>query len=169
MEELKKRYGDGADAKTAEKIAASSFRYHLLKFNPTKPVTFRWEDALDFNGDTAVSIMYSMVRASGILNKVSNEGAIPNMENFPESEKSLLLLAYIYPYKLMDAAKSDKPEIIANYAFMLSTAFTRFYEDVKISEQAPEIKNRQLETVKIFRTIIEDACNIIGIMKVDKL
>ena len=69
----------------------------------------------------------------------------------------------------MDAAKSDKPEIIANYAFMLSTAFTRFYEDVKISEQAPEIKNRQLETVKIFRTIIEDACNIIGIMKVDKL
>ena len=50
-----------------------------------------------------------------------------------------------------------------------TTAFTRFYEDVKISEQAPEIKNRQLETVKIFRTIIEDACNIIGIMKVDKL
>ena len=169
MEELQKRYGESADAKTAEKIAASSFRYHLLKFNPTKPITFRWEDALDFNGDTAVSIMYSMVRASGILNKVSNEGATPNMENFPESEKSLLLLAYIYPYKLMDAAKSDKPEIIANYAFMLSTAFTRFYEDVKISEQDPEIKNRQLETVKIFRTIIEDACNIIGIMKVDKL
>ena len=169
MEELQKRYGENADIKTAEKIAASSFRYHLLKFNPTKPVTFRWEDALDFNGDTAVSIMYSTVRASSILNKVSSEGATLDSENFPESEKNLLLLSYIYPYKLMDAAKSDKPEIIANFAFMLSNAFTRFYEDVKISEQPPEIKNRQLETIKIFRTIIEDACEIIGIQKVEKL
>ncbi len=169
MEELQRRYGENADVNTAEKIAASSFRYHLLKFNPTKPVTFRWEDALDFNGDTAVSIMYSMARVTGILNKVSSEGATLNMVNFPETEKELLLLAYMYPYRLMDAARSDKPEIIANYAFMLSTSFTKFYEDVKISEQPPEIKNRQLETVKIFKTIIEDACEIIGIMKVEKL
>ena len=40
----------------------------------------------------------------------------------------------------------------------------RTQSSTAVTKQKP-----QLETVKIFRTMIEDACDIIGIMKVEKL
>lgn len=169
LEELKKRYGEEADPSTADKMASSSFRYHLLKYNPSKPITFRWEDALDFNGETALFIMYSMVRASSILKKVETSVNEISMEGISESEKELLLNLYLYPYRLTEASRNSKPEIIANYAYQLASKFTTFYESTKISEQPESIKKRQLELVNFFLKILEDSCEIIGIQKVEKL
>ena len=169
VEEIKKRNPDKIDAnEIGRKIAISSLRYYMLKISMSKPITFKWQDALDFNGDTAPFIMYSRTRANSILRKVKEQSQ-KDLKNMNKEETDLLVEMYKYPYKLKDAFKNLKPETLTSYLFSLSKKFMHFYENCKIIDEQEGIQGRRLSIVKNFLRIMDDACQIVGIEQVDRM
>ncbi len=166
-QEIEKRYGS-SDKSTAEKIASSALRFYILRINPSKPITFRWEDALDFNGETAPFIMYSYTRASSILEK-SGSGGNFTEEDMNKEEIDLIVHLYEYPYKLKEAFNSLKPEVLATYLLSLSKKFTSFYENSRVIDQKDEIKNRRIAIIKSYTSIVQDCSSILGIKNVNKM
>ncbi|MGP6207763.1 arginine--tRNA ligase [Cuniculiplasma sp. SKW3] len=166
--EMVSRYGS-ANEDTANKIASSSLRFYLVKINPSKPITFRWEDALDFNGETAPFIMYSYTRAASIMDKANNEKGKYSDEQMHDSETDLIVYLYQYPYKMKEAYNSLKPEILANYLLVLSKKFTRFYENCRVLDEEESVKNRRLNIIGSYMNIVEDCSNILGIQNVRKM
>jgi arginyl-tRNA synthetase len=166
--EMESRYGSASED-TAQKIASSSLRFYLVKINPSKPITFKWEDALDFNGETAPFIMYSYTRAASIMDKVNEHIGNYSDENLHDSETDLIVFLYQYPYKLKEAFNSLKPEILANYLLVLSKKFTKFYENCRVLDESDTIRKRRIEIIKIYMNIVEDCSRILGIENVRKM
>ena len=168
--EVLSRYSEEKDVdKISRDIAVSSLRFYMLKINMQKPITFKWEDALDFNGETAPFIMYSYTRASSIMEKVKSSSERASSKNIEKEENDLILEMYKYPYKIMNATKSLRPDIITGYILDLSKKFTTFYEKCKVLGEETGIQERRLNILKTYMNIIDDSSQIVGIKNVKKM
>jgi arginyl-tRNA synthetase len=168
--EVLSRYSEEKDVdKISRDIAVSSLRFYMLKINMQKPITFKWEDALDFNGETAPFIMYSYTRASSIMEKVKSSSEEASSKNIEREENDLILEMYKYPYKIMNATKSLRPDIITGYILDLSKKFTTFYEKCKVLGEETGIQERRLNILKTYMNIIDDSSQIVGIKNVKKM
>jgi arginyl-tRNA synthetase len=168
--EVLSRYSEEKDVdKISRDIAVSSLRFYMLKINMQKPITFKWDDALDFNGETAPFIMYSYTRASSIMEKVKSSSERASSKNIEKEENDLILEMYKYPYKIMNATKSLRPDIITGYILDLSKKFTTFYEKCKVLGEETGIQERRLNILKTYMNIIDDSSQIVGIKNVKKM
>ncbi len=140
-------------------IASSSIRYNIVKVNANKPLTFKWSEALNFEGDSAPYIMYSYARSCSILSKSGDYDEISN--DYNEHEKKLIKAMYTYPYYLKNSVDYLRPDIIANYLLNLVKSFNEFYLNCTIIGD-PEMKKR-ITLLKLYKKILEDASNLIGI------
>ncbi|MEM0155802.1 MAG: arginine--tRNA ligase [Thermoplasmataceae archaeon] len=152
----------------AESVARSSIRFNIIRVNPSKAMVFRWSEALNFEGDSAPYIMYSHTRASSILAK-TNKVDVSDLHFSNDAEKTLVHRLYLYPYVLEEAAKTLRPDTLSNYLLGLVKAFNDFYTQCPVLNSPTEDRNRRISLVKGFRTILDDACKIIGISNVDEM
>ncbi len=159
IKEKRPEYDEEKIKEISNGIALSSIRYNIVKVNANKPLTFKWSEALNFEGDSAPYIMYSYARASSILNKSGDYNEIS--DNYNDHEKKLIKAMYVYPYYLESSANYLRPDIIANYILNLVKAFNEFYLNCPILGD-PEMKKR-ITLLKIYKKIMEDSSNLIGI------
>ena len=152
----------------SKNVARSSIRFNIIRVNPVKTMVFKWNEALNFEGDSAPYIMYSYTRASSILEKA--EDTIINDFRFTDDhEKKLVRSIYLYPYYLEEATKSLRSDIISSYILGLVKSFNDFYSQCQVLNAQEADRNRRIALVKMYRDILDDACKIIGIKNVDEM
>ena len=76
--------------KIAEAVGVSAVRFNIIKVSPDKGFTFRWEDALSFEGESAPFVMYSHTRACSISRKVGREPSAGKYGEVPSAMHELL-------------------------------------------------------------------------------
>ena len=117
----------------AEAVALGAIKYPMLSRENTKMVTFDWESALDFNGQSAPYIQYAHVRANSILRKTGNlqetEADFGKLSH--TSEVDLIELISHLPEEVQRAARELKPNLLANYAYELAKGFNDFYNQCR--------------------------------------
>ena len=76
-EEVKKRRAneltDSQMKKIAKIVGIGALRYNIIKVQPEKDIMFKWEDALNFEGNAVPFIQYAHARACSILGKNKDE------------------------------------------------------------------------------------------------
>lgn len=154
--------------KIAEVIAASAVRYSIIRVSAPKAITFRWDEALNFEANSAPFIMYSHARATSILEKAEEPGDKYDFNMDPE-EAELVKAMYVYPYYLMDAALDLKPDLIATYLISLVQKFNDFYGACRVIGTDPMTYSRRIRIVKAYRQILSDAGSLIGIRMLDQM
>lgn len=152
----------------SEAVAASSIRFNIIRVGANKSMIFKWSEALNFEGDSAPFIMYSYARASSILRKAGESNG-PLSQDFNEFEADLLRQMYFYPYTLIQAKNSLRPDIIANYSLSLVKKFNDFYSNCTVLDEDPGVRGKRLELVKMYRSTLQDACGIIGIRLLEEM
>jgi arginyl-tRNA synthetase len=153
----------------AEMVAIGAIKYPMISRENTKIVTFDWESALDFNGQSAPYIQYACVRANSILKRagVSTEyGQMPSVSfayELDAAEVNLIELIARLPMELGKAAKEYKPSQIATYAYDLAKAFNDFYNQCPVLNAEDEIRTARLALTNAARITIENALHLLGI------
>lgn len=149
----------------AEAVALGAIKYPMLSRENTKMVTFDWESALDFNGQSAPYIQYAHVRANSILRKV---GGRPDGE--PDygllthaSEVNLVEKISRLPEEVQRAAKELKPNLLANYAYELAKGFNDFYNQCPVLGAEPEVRAARLALVAAARWCLGNTLHLLGI------
>jgi len=151
----------------SKSVAKSSIRFNIIRINANKQVVFKWSEALNFEGDSAPYIMYSYARACGILKHAGN--AKPNHDNIVPQERDLIVTMYQYPYRIMEAKDSLRPDIIANYALDLVKKFNDFYRECPVSNSDEKTMGKRIRIVQIYKNIIEDVSKILGIELLEEM
>ncbi|MEM0139048.1 MAG: arginine--tRNA ligase [Ferroplasma sp.] len=146
-------------------VATSSIRYNIVKINANKPVTFRWSEALNFEGDSAPFIMYAYARASSILEKTDEQGELS--DDYDEYEKALIKAIYMYPYYIQDAKEFLRADIIAGYLLYLVKSFNEFYLNCPILNS--EYIKKRIKLLRLFKITMEDSCSLIGIKLLNQI
>jgi arginyl-tRNA synthetase len=149
----------------AEKVALGANKYPMISRENTKVVTFDWDTALDFNGQSAPYIQYAVVRANSILRRL-NEPA-PSKATFSHeltpAEVNLIEKISQLPEVVQKAAVEFKPLLVATYAFELAQAFNDFYTQCPVLSAEGSIRLSRLVLVQAAKIALENGLSLLGI------
>jgi len=174
-DEVKKRRGKELSEKKmkeiAETIGIGSLRYNIIKVQSEKDIVFKWEEALNFEGNAAPFIQYSHARACSILSKKQND--IKNVKTKSlkyNSEIDLIKKLAFYPIIIEDASDGLKPHIITSYLFEIASQFNQFYRDCPVlTEKNKDIRNARLALVDATRIVLRNGLDLLGIIAPEEM
>lgn len=171
LEEVKKRRtGDLPTEKMeeiAEVVGVGALRFNIAAVQAEKAITFRWEEALDFEGASAPFIQYSHARASSILRKAAAE-ADARPEAHPElvldpSETKLVSTLARFPLVVEECAESLRVHPVAFYLLQVARDFNAFYRDCPVITAEPRARESRLFLTKATQTVLKNGLDLLGI------
>jgi arginyl-tRNA synthetase len=182
-EEVAKRNPEESDEfkeTVGAKVGTGAVRYFMLKASPDRKITFRWEEALDFNGDAAPYLQYSFARAQRILEKAEMESTGKAELTLLSSEAEFALVKAIarFPEEILEVVRGLKKDVwgtsfgsnkIAGYCYELATLFSKFYDSCPVLKAEPTTRAARLELVSAFRITMGNCLRILGIPVVEKM
>src|SRR3990172_6782152 len=158
--EVEKRRPELAEAKKreiAELVGAGALRYNIGRVQAEKPLTFRWEDALNFEGDSAPFLQYAHARACGILAKAGDGGAWDPAALTHVQEGTLIRLLARLPGVVASCATNRRVHPLAAYAYALAVQFQRFYEEGPVLLGEEPVRSSRLPLVRGTRIALGNA------------
>jgi len=183
MVEVDKRNPDENDEfkeTVANQVAVGALRYFMLNASPDRKITFRWDQALDFNGDAAPYLQYSLARANRILERTEQDemgnADLSKLASDPEFE--LVKSIAKYPDEILAVARAMKKELwgtsfisnrITAYGYGLATLFSKFYDSCPVLKAEPGVREARLELVKAFKIVMTNCLQILGIPVINRM
>lgn len=141
--------GDPIDDEELERSAAvmgyAAIKYFDLKNNRKTDYKFNYDAMLNFNGDTAVYLLYSHARIASILRKAEASKGVSVDTLKEQSKLQLLEPAEVtlgvhlvrFPEAIEEVLEEMMPNRLTDYLYELSQKFTHFYSECQVvgSEQ----------------------------------
>jgi arginyl-tRNA synthetase len=164
----------------AEAVGCSAVRFNIIKVAPDKGFTFRWEEALSFEGGSAPFIMYSHTRACSILRKLESLGidaanllstfdlASFDLSASPQSMVDLLRRLALHPDALADSVENNRPHQFANHLLNLAINYNTFYRDCHIVQDGA-VNVLYLAISEAARHCIRRGCEGLGIIPITQM
>ena len=151
----------------AQVVGVGAVVFGALSVNRIKDVTFSWEEALSFEGETGPYLQYTHARACSILRKA---GVSPEtMATFtPEklhepAELRVVKTMYLFPEKVLSAAHEYEPSIISRYLIELAQNFNGFYHECQVLVDDQDLQQARLVLVWAVKTILATGLGLLGI------
>ncbi|NLM36506.1 MAG: arginine--tRNA ligase [Firmicutes bacterium] len=150
----------------AQMVGVGAVVFGALSVNRIKDVTFSWEEALSFEGETGPYLQYTHARACSILRKAgfSLEKAVlaPEKLNEPAALRVVKTL-YLFPEKVLSAANEYEPSIISRYLIDLAHDFNGFYHECQVLVDDPGLQQARLVLVWAVKTVLATGLGLLGI------
>lgn len=169
--EIQKRR-DCVDETSAKAIAYGAVKYSILKTSNDKNVTFDWDSALSFEGDSGPYLQYSLARIFSILrNFTDTKITNPDYSFLVQKEEVELILEIAKMNEIIElASKYLSPHIIANYLYGLTQKFSRFYHQHSIiNASSEELKIARYHLILALKQVIMNCFSILGIDYVETM
>ncbi|HXQ49410.1 MAG TPA: arginine--tRNA ligase [Thermoplasmata archaeon] len=163
--------GTGEVEHIAEAVATGAVRYHIVRVASEKPVVFRWEDALSFEGRSGPFCQYSYVRAVSVLRKA--EATQPpylfDAARLVDPEEAALVRVIArLPRTVQSAARRTHVHALAGYAHDLADQFNRFYHAVPVLRSGDERPSR-VALVAAVRQTLGNALDLLGVPRLEAM
>lgn len=166
LEEVRKRRPELPESRMreiAETVGVAALRYNIVRVQAEKKITFRWEEALNFEGNSAPFLQYAHARACGILDKAGDPGpGDPALLRHPQEGRLGKLLAK-FPSVVRDAAETRRPHAVAGYAYDVAAQFNQFYRDCPVLSADPPLRAARLALVDGTRIVLGNALDCLGL------
>ena len=149
----------------ALKVAIGAIKYPMVSRENTKIVTFDWESALDFNGQSAPYIQYAYVRANSLLKRAGKIEESTEFFNYQLQSSEINLIEQLsrLPGEVKRAAEEFRPSLLSAYAYELAKAFNDFYNQCQVLKAEGKVRESRLGLVAAARTGIENVLHLLGI------
>jgi len=178
VRELHPDYSEELVSSISEAAGTSAVRFNIIKVSPDKGFTFRWEEALAFEGGSAPFVMYSHARACSIVRKCEKEGIdieanisnkeIPIPSQMPKGMVELLRTICVHSDVLSKAVNDRRPHLFANQLLQLATSFNSFYRDCMILKDG-ELNVFNLQLSEIARNLMRTSMEGLGIVPIEQM
>lgn len=180
VRELRPNYDEELVSKIAEAVGTSAVRFNIIKVSPDKGFTFKWEEALSFDSDSAPFVMYSHTRSCSIENKClelgldlaqinpSEADIIAALENCPDSLVDLLRTICVHNDSIARSVEQNRPNLFANQLLQLANCYNGFYRDCRIIDDG--VVNQVLFLISKFASkLLRSGMEGLGIDPIEKM
>ncbi len=162
----------------AEKIGVGAVRYTFLRNSRERDIVFSWEDVLDFEGESAPYLLYTVTRCASIERKAP-ESLLERADRISDEELGLLVSddeqellkeVWRFPQSVISARESHEPSVMMRQVMAIARSFNTFYHNAQILRAESEALGaaRLVLTRAVGRTI-SAGLRIAGIEPVEKM
>lgn len=152
-------------------LAASCIKYNMLNFNRKRTVNFNLESATDFQGNSAIYLLYNYARINSILEKANYCGFDEDVYKFKEElEYSLINSLYDFPDVVDNSYNTQESVVITNYLYDVAQKFSRYYKKISVlSEEDELVRKSRLALLNSTKIVLSNGMKILGINPIKKL
>jgi len=166
MNEIKARRSDLSEEemlKIARKVGIGAIRYNIVRVHPEKQLVFKWDEALNFDGNSGPYIQYVHARACSMLNKAGKykHSADPAMFK-DEYERALIKSLSKFSTVIKEAGEEKRVHALPAYGHEVAVAFNQFYAMVPVLA-SDENRDSRLTLVECTRTVLRNVLDCLGI------
>lgn len=148
----------------AWQVAVGAIKYFDLSHNLKSDIVFRWEEVLDFEGNTGPYLQYTHARIKSILRKAGKISPSKRLRFQRPEEWRLLRQMAFYPEAVGEAAKNYFPHYIANYLYKLASDFNLFYQRVQVLPEADkQLRNSRLLLISGVAQVLKNGLDLLGV------
>ena len=164
---------DGDIERIAHQVGIGAVRYDIVSKQPAKAITFEWEDALDFEAQSAPFVQYVHARCAGILDEAAEQGVdVPEPDGPLDVDASALetdaardLLREVarFPAVIEAAADELKPHTVATFTREFADAYNAFYRECPVVTADDELRDARLAVVAAAKHTMANALDVLGV------
>jgi arginyl-tRNA synthetase len=157
----------------ARQVGTGAVRYDIVAKQPTKSITFDWDEALNFETQSAPYVQYIHARCCGILDEATARPDVAIPEDGTElavdtlktpEERTLIGTIARFPAVVESAAAELQPHTIATYTRDLAEAFNAFYRECPVLEaESVRIRTARLALTLAARNTVANALDALGV------
>ena len=167
----------------AHEVGIGAVRYDIISKQPAKAITFEWEDALDFEGQSAPFVQYVHARCCGILDEAADAGIeVPGVTADAggavdygaldvdaavfETEEARDLLREVarFPAAIEEAANDLEPHTIATFTREFADAYNAFYRECPVvTAEDEELRAARVALVAAAKHTMANALDVLGV------
>jgi arginyl-tRNA synthetase len=167
LDEVTRRRPDLPDRRRreiAEITGLGALRYNIVRVQAEKAITFRWEEALNFEGNSAPFLQYAHARACGILEKAGGRETGDPKKLLHLQEQRLLRGIAKFPSTIRESAESRRPHVLATFIADFAAQFNQFYRDCPVLTAEPALRAARLRLVDGARVVLRNALDCLGVV-----
>lgn len=149
----------------AKSIGVGAVIFNDLSNNRIKDISFSWDTAFSFEGETGPYVQYTHARACSVLRKanIKIDGNFDSTLLKDDITMEVIKNIQQFPGVIVDAQRKNEPSIITRHIVDLAQAFNRFYNEHQILVEDVQLKNARVVVVAIAKQVIEIGLNLLGI------
>ncbi|MDI9259733.1 arginine--tRNA ligase [Alicyclobacillus sendaiensis] len=148
----------------ARQVGVGAVIFNDLKTYRIHEVDFRYEDVLNFDGETGPYVQYTHARASSVLRKAGADALAWSPDYTPDdAEWALVFLLAQANESLERAVDAYDPSVMARYALQMCHAFNRFYHDHPILQADEPARTSRLALTRAVREALAKSLFLLGI------
>lgn len=155
----------------SHQVGIGAVRYDIVAKQPAKAITFEWEEALDFEAQSAPYVQYVHARCCGILTETDDidpESVDATALSTPEERRLLREIARL-PAVVEEAAEELRPHIVATYTRDLAEAFNTFYRECSVLNATGDTRQMRIALVSGASHAVANALDILGVQAPDSM
>jgi len=159
-------------------IGVGAVIFSQLSLRRQKDVDFKWEEVLNFEGETGPYLQYTHARLCSLLRKYNSEiSSEPAFNQLVQAEEQRLIEALTdFPQVLLDAGRLYEPSLISVYLLKLAGAFNRLYQrkradgsvDRIISDDRKQTDAR-MALVKAIQIVLNEGLYLLGLKSPEEM
>lgn len=172
IEEKNPNLPEEEKAIVAEKIGVGAIKYADLSRNPQSMVIFDWDKMLSFEGNTAPYLQYTHARIKSVFRKAAEMNItfdVQDLKLLDEYDHSLALKLSQFPYAVLKAGETFKPNIIADYLFDLGQKFNSYYNQKSFLNSEGIEQNSRLALAARTAEVLAKGLDLLGIEAVERM
>ena len=158
----------------ARQVGVGAVVFNDLFNNRIKDEVFKWEEVLNFDGETGPYVQYTFARASSILRKAGygefNRSDLHEEDLCDEYAQDILKIIEDFPARVKEAAERYEPYLITRYTVALASAFNKFYHENSIlTAENESLRQSRVALTRMVTVVLKQALSLIGVQAPEQM
>jgi arginyl-tRNA synthetase len=169
---LEKNPGLAEIDNTAHQIGVGAVIFSQLALRRQRDIDFRWEEVLNFEGETGPYLQYTHARLRSVQRRYGQEitGEVDYSLLCQAEEQRVIELLADFPAIVVDAAEQYEPFFISSHLLKLGSAFNKVYQRKdeagqidKIISDDQELTRARMTLVKAVQLVVREGLQLLGL------
>lgn len=147
----------------ARQVGVGAVVYATLQNNRIKDIDFRWDRALNFDGETGPYVQYTFARCGAVLRKAGELDAAPDYGALTDDEaQAVLRLLARFPEDVRAACRTNEPYMVTRAVTDIAKAYNKYYYEHRILEGEAAAQAARVQLTDAVRAVIKTGLYLIG-------